>query len=75
MTRDEAIATLRAGLSALSHGEVRTVAFAGFDVILLEPEAAEDLVKQAHDDLVAAMPEMEPAIEALVSSRRSARRA
>ncbi len=62
MNRDDAVARLRAGLSALRNAEVRAIAFAALEILAEEPDAPEDLIQQAREDLIAAVPELEPVI-------------
>ncbi len=76
MTRDEAIAVLRAGLSGLpQEGEARANAFTALIYLLAELETAEELLDGAYEHVISAIPERKPTIDRIVFSRRVARRA
>ena len=75
MTRDQAIATLRAGLSTLPHGgEARADAFTALIHLLAELETAEELLDDGYEGLVSTLPERKPTIDRIVFSRRVTRR-
>ena len=69
MTRDEAVATLRNGLSNLPSGIARSDAYDAFDRLrfALHVETAESLVRQAHSTLVLAVPALKPAADRLLA--------
>jgi hypothetical protein len=71
LNREDAVARLRAGLSALSNAEVRAIAVAAFEILVHAPEASDDLIELAVEDLVTAVPELEPVIALIVFHWRS----
>lgn len=69
MTRDEAIATLRDGLKKLPFGTSRADAYGAFDRLALDVhlDTTEGFVREAHQALVLAMPELKPAADKLLT--------
>lgn len=69
MTRDEAIATLRDGLRNLPFGTSRADAFGAFDRLVLDVhlDTTEGFVREAHQALVLALPELKPAADKLLT--------
>jgi len=69
MTRDEAVATLRNGLSGLPSGIARADAYDAFDRLrfAVHVETAEKLVREAHTTLILAVPALKPAADKLLS--------
>jgi hypothetical protein len=70
LNREDAVARLRAGLSALPNAELRAIAVAAFEILVHAPEASDDLIELAVEDLVTAVPELEPVIALILSLRR-----
>ncbi len=70
MTREETIASLRAGLSAIPPGEARTLAFTAFLQLLAELTTAEDLLDAGYNNLMAALPEQRWTLDRIIFSNR-----
>lgn len=74
MIREEALATLRTGLSLLPHGEARAAALSAFNKLIADLESAEGLLDQGYDEIVLDLPdELKPELDRIVFSRRSAK--
>ncbi len=69
MTRDEAVATLRNGLSSLPTGIARADAYDAFDRLrfALHVETTEWLIREAHTTLIRAVPALKPAADKLLA--------
>jgi hypothetical protein len=70
LNREVAIASLHAGLSALHNAEVRAIAFAAFEILVQAPEASDDLIELAVEDLVTAVPDLETVVVSIRSLRQ-----
>jgi len=73
MTREDAIASLRAGLSAIPPGEVRTLAFTAFLQLLAELITAEELLDAGYNNLVLALTQQRRTLDRIVLSMRGVR--
>ena len=68
--REDAVARLHDGLSALHNAEVRAIAFAAIEILVEAPEASDDLIELAVEDLVTAVPGLEPVVVLIRLLRR-----
>lgn len=75
MTRDEALATLRASPLYLPKGEVHSATRAALEKLVTELEQAEELLDVLYDEIVERSGELKPLLDRIVFSRRAARRA
>lgn len=69
MTRDEAIAKVRDALVQLQFGAVRASACRAFDRLVYNLEASDEVTRLTHDALVAALPEVRPALDRILAER------
>ena len=69
MTRDEAIATVRDALVQLQFGAARASASRAFDRLVYNLEASDEVTKLTHDALVAALPDVRPALDRILAER------